>query len=503
MIKKIIAAIILLTLTFSVNAIMILPTGNNFTETDTLQSVTARNGNVSATANFTGTLLYKDKDVLRNNDLQYTYFNRRMWIDQPLGWSAYPALSVGTDNTGGGYERPDITFRPNPNGGSTYWGVSNGGGGCYPDFLKFDRLSSEGQEICGFDFALDSSGSIDTNQNIGLREDKKIMSREHGALSYWVIWDGYDGELVYENGIDVDMFKYNNGGWKRRDIYYLRAVGDNEADMEWDSDVDIEFNEADLYLGETEQVLIHYDGTQLVFDTSGAGNTTAYFSNDISATGFITRTYETDLTDKEAYILVKNALSNEYNPDGSYNHEAWGECYTKLSEEDTTKPIYAEEVVETSFEESKELIATLPDGTKDYKTTWGKKNETISVLQGYEQKKVDGVNLDCKQVMLSKYNNYIDSYLNPKETPNGLMIDTDIISAQAIYTESKTVHPSTNYADIFKQDISKKETHYAVKNIAGSDRLDVEERIVALEGAMQQIITESCIHYKEYSWCLK
>jgi hypothetical protein len=497
-----------------------------------------------------GTLTDNGNDVLWDGYTGYATFNRRVEITQPLGWSSHPALLLTTDKTeSGGYERPHLTFNkaPSNTANNIHWGVSNGAGGCYPGYLKFDRLDGDGDEICGYDFALDTGGAITTSQDIKLREDKKIASHEHGALSYWVIWDGYDGTLMLENGIDVNMYKYDSGGWRNRDVYYLRAVGSTEADMEWDSDVDIEYNEAQLFFGDNEEVELSYDGTQLVLDTTGAGNETFYITNDVSATGFITRTYETNISDKEAYELVSNALLNENNADGSYNHQAWGECYEVLYEEDKTKPIYDTISIETKeidyieqlayYIEVTEKITENPEyeNPKVYYNTYSLNpndvdinklqntsthtyeiiNDTIThykdatiteqVITGYEKKEVGGVNIDCKQVMLTKYNNYISSFLNPTETAEGLMIDTDIISAESIYTESKVPIPDYNYVEKFDIDnISKKQQHYAVETFAGQERLNMEDRIVYLEGAIAQLSTELCsVSNNKYSWCCK
>jgi len=84
-----------------------------------------------------------------------------------------------------------------------------------------------------------------------------------------------------------------------------------------------------------------------------------------------------------------------------------------------------------------------------------------------------------------------------------VLIDTDMVSAEEYYTESKVPIPNFNYVEMFDIDtISKKSTHYAVESVEGMERLKMEERIASLEGAVAQLSAELCVVNKnKYSWC--
>jgi hypothetical protein len=103
------------------------------------------------------------------------------------------------------------------------------------------------------------------------------------------------------------------------------------------------------------------------------------------------------------------------------------------------------------------------------------------------------------QVMTKKANNYVNSFVNPKETANGLMIDADIVSAKGIYTKSKTPDFSNNYIDYFYMDnVDTKNTHFANIN---ENYLDMEERVVALEGFATQLLQELCLENPTNQFC--
>lgn len=216
-------------------------------------------------------------------------------------------------------------------------------------------------------------------------------------------------------------------------------------------------------------------------------NISIWAESQISATGYVTRTYKTNITDKNAYNLVKLALQTEYYANGTYNHEAWGECYAPHLQKDLTKPLY-------------ETTITVDENT-------GEETELIEKV-GYEMIEIKGVNIDCKQVMITKYDNYLDTFLNPTEINGQLMIDTDIISAEVIYTESKVPDVDVDYCgEIMTADVFNKANHYAYKTITFDDGtnkfvLDSELRDVYTEGCAQQQLTEMCIiENGDYSWC--
>ena len=203
----------------------------------------------------------------------------------------------------------------------------------------------------------------------------------------------------------------------------------------------------------------------------------AWFEGNVSATGYITRTYETHLTNKQAYDLVQYALANEYDLNGNYDHSVWGECYVPQEVNDKSKPIY-QDVTKTEFI-GIDLVET---------------NITTQRLIGYEKKTVGGVNIDCKQVMLSKSQKHLTHEF-----------DGGVAYFDEIYTKSKVPIPNYNYVERFKIDeLDSKATHYAVETQNNKEVLNMEERIVFLEGAVAQLSVELCSESNnKYTWCDK
>lgn len=78
------------------------------------------------------------------------------------------------------------------------------------------------------------------------------------------------------------------------------------------------------------------------------------------------------------------------------------------------------------------------------------------------------------------------------------------VYAENYYTMSKVPISSKNYVESFDIDTLKnKQTHYSVENYKGTKVLNMETRIVELEGAIAQLSTELCSVSKKYTWCKK
>ena len=81
----------------------------------------------------------------------------------------------------------------------------------------------------------------------------------------------------------------------------------------------------------------------------------------------------------------------------------------------------------------------------------------------------------------------LNSAFDVIKTSEGVILDADILSAETIYTESKTAKNTETYLDKFNTEIFTKETHPAYENdVAGKPRLNLEDRIVNVEGALEE-----------------
>jgi hypothetical protein len=92
------------------------------------------------------------------------------------------------------------------------------------------------------------------------------------------------------------------------------------------------------------------------------------------------------------------------------------------------------------------------------------------------------------QLLADIEGSFVDLNKNINLHENLTDFDTGIM-AEEIFTESLVITPSTNYSALFqsKSDLSNKQSHYAYEpNVKGTGKsgLSVEERIVALEGAL-------------------
>ena len=205
-----------------------------------------------------------------------------------------------------------------------------------------------------------------------------------------------------------------------------------------------------------------------------------YVEYDVSADDFIDRSDVS--TDKNILETFKDG-SELLNPDGSINHKALGQCYRSWEVPDQSRPV--------------PVYETVP--TQDENGNWYTVEQVKEITFPY-MKTVEGWSTSCEKAVtrqaLAQINNAI--------TINDKIVDTDTILTSNIYTKSKVPIPAFNYVELFDIDtIDKKTTHFAYEVINGTEVLNMEERIVALEGAVSQLATELCLYESKYTWCDK
>ena len=95
-------------------------------------------------------------------------------------------------------------------------------------------------------------------------------------------------------------------------------------------------DEQKVYFGEGHDSYITYDGTNMIFNSSASGSGLAYFSDNVSATGFVTRTSVYDKDEGSALDQIKDADSL-VKLDGEISHkDFYG--YVKFNVTDFSKP---------------------------------------------------------------------------------------------------------------------------------------------------------------------
>jgi len=137
------------------------------------------------------------------------------------------------------------------------------------------------------------------------------------------------------------------------------------------------YNKADNskhYFGAGNDASIYYDGTNIIFNTSVVGSGLAWFSNNISATGYITRTSVYDKSRGNALNYIKDAnnyLTTNAKGEQEINHSAFY-GYTSYEVTDFSKPeteTYEEEVCDEKIQEEKCHNETLTRIIYPHKTT--------------------------------------------------------------------------------------------------------------------------------------
>jgi hypothetical protein len=107
------------------------------------------------------------------------------------------------------------------------------------------------------------------------------------------------------------------------------------------------------YFGTGQNFSIHFDGTNAIFNTSVVGSGLAYFSNNVSATGFITRTSIYDKSKGSALDLIKDASELETSKGDIDHSKFYG--YTQFNVTDYSKPVIIDVVYEECITDEKDL----------------------------------------------------------------------------------------------------------------------------------------------------
>lgn len=136
-----------------------------------------------------------------------------------------------------------------------------------------------------------------------------------------------------------------------------------------------------IQLGTAQDFYIAYDGTNAIFNTSAVGSGIAYFSDNVSATGFITRTSVYDSSKGTALDNIKDVKELTYKNSKDkeqINHSAFY-GYTKFNTTDYSKPVKENIVEEVCNEimdsETNETINECENITREVTTYPHKKVE--------------------------------------------------------------------------------------------------------------------------------
>jgi hypothetical protein len=129
-------------------------------------------------------------------------------------------------------------------------------------------------------------------------------------------------------------------------LYGVMAAAPADQDLYINADLFLKADSRKLLFGAGDDASITYDGTNMIFNSSEVGSGLAYFSNNISATGFITRT---DVFDKSKSVSALDYIkdADDYlTTDGKVNHSAFEYSAVSYNVTDFSKPIVTEKQTE-------------------------------------------------------------------------------------------------------------------------------------------------------------
>jgi hypothetical protein len=185
-----------------------------------------------------------------------------------------------------------------------------------------------------------------------------------------------------------------------------------------------------ILLGAGKDASISYDGTNMIFDSSEVGSGLAYFSNNVSATGYITRTETYDKSKGSALDLIKDS-SELRDSKGNIKHEEFY-GYVEQQVTDYSKPEIEYYQVEVPIYENITITEEVCNYEKSlFKSSYEKvcKNETKVITQ--QRKIEDGEECSYKQIDNKK------EYEKVCE-PNYKEVYQNITKERIIYPHKKT-----------------------------------------------------------------
>jgi hypothetical protein len=216
--------------------------------------------------------------------------------------------------------------------------------------------------------------------------------------------NGNNGDIIFKSST-TEIARFNNTAGS---VGNFRLTSDNQK----------------IILGTGQDAEIYYDGTNLVFNTNATGTGVGYFSDQVSATGYITRTDVFDSSKSAITALDSIKSSDKYiTTKGEINHSAFDYSYVTYNITDFTKPVNITiEIDECFLNESKEeeCIVTLRNNTI---YPYNKVEEGINVVKEVALLKQALYELKQKNTIIEQENNLIKSELCKKDNTYIVYVD--------------------------------------------------------------------------------
>ena len=327
---------------------------------------------------------------------------------------------------------------------------------------------------------------------------------------------GAGGAGTTSPGAGGDMFFTTGVGYGTADDGYIQfKIGYYEVARFLGDASGLRFlDNKKVILGTSNDFEQYFDGTNTIYNNTNGG--LHYFDGgNISVTGI---NYHTEVDNSSTALEWFKDGNDLLYEDGTPNHKAFGECYVNETHTDYSRPVevlielwainISGNIKEMNTQEKEEFLQTpyleyLNYTIKDisyYQTTYPHKTYKDAI---------SGECMYAKQNQALANLNEVATIIN---TPQyGKVIDFDDgIMTENIWTQSKVINPLTNYALKFLNttNLDSKDTHKNKEILILPNKttevLNMEDRIVDLEGAFSDHMTCTYLHkkYADYRDCM-
>ena len=325
-----------------------------------------------------------------------------------------------------------------------------------------------------------------------------IMSQGYSE-SWGSSWSGA-GAVFRSNGVGYTLNKFVVGAsslwdetkWEKFNIYEGNILIDSGTQTGYG----IIFRNNNSLNGENS---IKRVGNNTVYNVTDGG-LHIFTGGNISVDGLI---YNSIIDNSNALEWFEDGSDFIY-PNGTINHEYFKECKVSQPILDTENYIEVEVCVEpdlTHWTPLRDIVTKINETTgEEYNVTRriNKKPKTKCHLEKIYNQVIykDGYSAECvdaKQTQALAQQNEVMDIVSSEEFGNIINFKEGIMS-KTILTLSKVPENNVSYIDKLKDrdKLENKSEHYAYEIIEGYETLNMEERIVALEGAVNEIFTLLC-----------
>lgn len=462
----------------------------------------------------TATFVNPYQDDILDEARSSNYKGLQVWdggiVSRKSSSAVNPTIEIKSDG--------DAEFKVTDSGSNrARLGVGNYGG----YFQVLDNSGTSGSLIRSYNIGGVQAYFMAGDIGIGTQDPEATLDiRDTGNLLNIVDTEDEKGITINTDSERASIIGYDSINSQYNDLVFRVGI-DTQLELSTDGNIRFPQDELKTIYGADDDASIEWNGTDMEFNSDGnyhfkdgAGGYSTLHAHD-----FITHSFEPSssntlegIGDNEKYVVreVFYPYKKEVIVDKNVCEEK--KDYVVVVEEvcfdvnELEKYNCRTEVVENK----EDVVCDIREVTKNVCKDVEREKEIDYV--DCEIKKVVELKTDLLRPVVLEGESYgqlvkdmqnalgnIDEAVN---VSNGT-VDTNNLLAENIYTKSKVISSSENYVEkLIGGKIDKKETHFAYN--VDLNGLSMEDRIVALEGAVLQLTQELCVvGKKKYSWCGK